>query len=195
MIITLDFETSGTDHNRHAPVTLGVAIIDEAGVKVAQDEWLFAPPYHYKTGKVTREYDINAMLIHEVPWPRIVKHGTPCADVLRELGDMAESHHAGNALVLAYNAPFDFGWYSTCLFLAGGYDRQSQSFKPAPPPIVGPWQCVMLLAKREYPHLPDHKLDTVAKHLGLARTTDAHGALEDALLCYEIYKAIQEAQR
>lgn len=49
------------------------------------------------------------------------------------------------------------------------------------PPFCGPWECALMRARRDL-RLSRYSLDEVAGALGLSRSSDTHGALEDAVL-------------
>lgn len=184
--LALDFETSGTDKDRHAPVTLGVALMEDGEV-LDSIEYLFAPPRHWKTKEITRAYEIGALEVSKVTWKRILTEGLECSYVCKSLGKWASDRGADELAIVAYNAPFDLGFYSTMLFLGGDWDPNTRGkWLTATPPLFGPWQCAMMLMKRAA-NLDDYKLDTAAAHFGLARSGEAHGALEDAVLAGQIY--------
>jgi len=187
--LTLDFETSGLDHKTHAPVSLGVALMEGSDV-VDSKEWLLAPPTD-KNGKITREYAVNALEISSYTWPQIKRDGMPIAAVMAELTGFAAAHNAHGLTVVAFNAPFDLGWYSECLFLSGSWNQHLRRFETFVPPLVGPWQCARLLAVTSGLGLERYDLDTVARHFGLSRSTEKHGALEDAILAGRIYSALR----
>ena len=184
--VALDFETSGLDTKRHAPVTLGVAMFDHGKV-VREKEWTFAPPVD-KHGKVSREYDLCALEISGVTWKQI-KAGQPVADVMQELASFIGGDSA--LPVVAFNAPFDFGWYSLCLYLGGSWSFAERRFKTFRPPLVGPWHCAQLMSASTL-EIERYNLDTVCAHFGLARTGEHHGALEDAKLAGEVYLRLVE---
>lgn len=185
--LALDFETSGLDPKRHAPVTLGVALFDGDQVE-ARVEWIFAPPTN-KDGKVTREYDAMALEISGNTLGRIRAKGMAHAVVLRELTDFAREHEAAQLPVVAFNSPFDLAFYSELMFLAGSWDQASRSYKTFKPPLAGPWQCVRMLAAQKL-DLDKYSLDAVAAHFGLARSSDSHGAIEDAILAGNVFLAL-----
>lgn len=187
--LALDFETSGLRPGEHAPVTLGVALMDGETV-VDSREWLFAVPTN-KDGKPTRAYDVIALEISGTSWTKIKKEGRPHADVCRELIAFAREHQAATLPVVAFNAPFDFAWYSDLLFLGGSWNQVARCFQTFLPPLVGPWHCARLMACADpMVDLARYDLDGVAQHFGLSRETDKHGALEDAILAGRIYSRL-----
>lgn len=188
--IALDFETSGLKPSEHAPVTLGVALMDGDAV-VDSREWLFAPPM--RDGKITREYSVNALEISGVSWTKIKKEGQKHSDVCRELLAWVREHQAQELTVVAFNAPFDLAWYSDLLFLGGSWNQAERVFQTFLPPLVGPWQCARLMACADPRiQIPRYDLDGVAAHFGLSRDTSKHGALEDAILAGKIYARLTQ---
>lgn len=185
--LALDFETSGLDPKRHAPVSLGVALFQD-GHPDAQEEWLFQPPRD-RTGRIGREYDVCALEVSGKTWTQLKREGAPHQEVCRALQEWAAKNNCREATIVAFNAPFDLAFYGELLFLAGAYNRQERRFRPHPPPLVGPWHCARLLAIENVPNLAKHDLETVARHFNLQRTTPRHSAQEDAILAGWIYQA------
>lgn len=188
-IVALDFETSGLDPKTHAPVTLGVAVMDGDDVAASQ-EWLFAPPTD-KNGKITREYSIAAMEINGIPWPKVKREGLPISKVMYELREFAALHAVSGATVVAFNAPFDLAWYSECLFMGGSWNQALRRFETFSPPLVGPWQCARLMACSQI-ELDAYNLDAVAGYFKLARESEKHGALEDAILAGQVFNRLRQ---
>jgi DNA polymerase III epsilon subunit-like protein len=185
--LALDFETSGTDPRRHAPVSLGVALMEGPEVLDSR-EWIIAPPKHYKTGRVEREYDVFALKVSGLTLAQI-ERGLTAIQVCGQLADWSRSNGSKDLAVVAFNASFDLSFYSDLLFLGGRYDTPSRAFKPFTPPLTGPWQCARMIAQTSV-DLPKYDLDTVANHFGFERSTDKHGALEDAILAGRVYAAL-----
>jgi len=193
MIVALDFETSNTKPGVGAPVQLGVAVMEGQDVKDTL-EVVLAPPRHWKDKeKITREYDVVALQVSGISWKAILG-GFPMAQGCNMLRALVERHEAQQALVVAYNAPFDLAWYADLLMLGGDWDPKTKGkWDTQQSPLLGPWQCVLMLARARL-DLPDYKLDTVAKHYDLARTGDTHSALEDAILAGRIYDRLKGTQ-
>ena len=78
----------------------------------------------------------------------------------------------GTDSVAAHNAPFDMG------FLRAYCHRAGRIFSPAE-------LCTVRMARRQLPHLPNHRLQTVAEHLGVG-SGGYHRALGDAMTTAEI---------
>lgn len=187
MFVALDFETGGLDPKRHWPVSLAIAVFNPASPEpvVLERDWIIAPPLN-KDGKPTREYDICAMQINGMKWKDILG-GTPAKVVLNDIREIAAREGLSGMPVIAHNAAFDLAFYSELCHAAGEWNNHTRSWEAAIPPLVGPWQCTKMLAQMQLPTLPNHKLDTVAAHFGLSRTSEIHGAREDAKLAGQIY--------
>lgn len=108
-------------------------------------------------------------------------HGLSSADTARasafpEVWGRIEPLIAGLPLV-AHNSPFDEG----CLrgvHVHYGMEYPGYEFR-----------CTCRMARRAFPGLPDHKLDTVAAHVGFDLSRHHH-ALADAEACAEIALAV-----
>ena len=187
-ILALDFETSGLNPGVHAPVSLGVALMEDGEV-VAQKEWMIAPPRN-KEGKITRSYDVVALEISGASWPRLKRDGLSPMQVCAELMGFAKEHDARGVTVVAFNSAFDHSWYSDLLFLAGAWNQAERRFEAFSPPLYGPWDCARWKACVQL-SLQRYDLDTVAAHFGFSRSGESHGALEDAILAGKIYFALE----
>jgi DNA polymerase III epsilon subunit-like protein len=191
--LALDFETSGLDPKRNAPVTLGVALFED-GKGVANLDLLIGPPT--KDGKILREYDVTALEICSMSWTKIKREGITPLAACAALMSFANEHKARELPIVAFNAAFDHSFYSELLFLGGGWNQSARRFEAFAPPLVGPWQCARLLAihRLGMDKLPKWDLNTVAKHFSLSRVADSHSALEDAIIAGRIYHALTAEQ-
>ena len=187
--IALDFETSGIDPRRHAPIGLAVVLFN-GGEAIASKEWKIAPTKN-KNGYYHREYDICAMEISGIKWSEL-KSAPPPASVCKELAVWSKEHDAKRLPVVAYKASFDFSFYNELLFMGGACDNAINVFEPFPAPLIGCWQCAYLIAREVLPKgcVMDYKLDSVIKHFGLSRESTLHGAKEDASLAGRVYLAM-----
>jgi DNA polymerase-3 subunit epsilon len=82
----------------------------------------------------------------------------------------------GDDLLVAHNASFDSSFVRNEVSLLGGL-------------IPNSWHCTVRLARRCLPHLSNHKLDTVYRHLfgSLPVSVRRHRALDDARLAARIW--------
>ena len=182
--VALDFETGGLVSSIHAPVSLGVALMEDTNV-IDSREWLIAPVYD-RRGEMMRQYDPKAMKVNGYTVEQLQQDGVQIRQVMGELRDWADLHKARTETVVAFNAPFDLGFYGEALFLAGEWHGEHNSYHVHKPPLVGPWHCARMIASVRL-DLPNFKLDTVAGHFGLERKLEFHGALEDAILAGKVY--------
>lgn len=190
--IALDFETGGLVSSVHAPVSLGVALMEDLEV-IDTREWLIAPTYD-RFGKLMRQYDPKAMQVNGYTVEQLQKDGIHIAQVRSELATWAGDLKVRTEQVVAFNAPFDYAFYSEALFLAGKWHSEHNSFHVAKPPLVGPWHCARMIASVRL-DLPNYKLDTVAAHFGLKRTQEFHGALEDCILAGKVFTELKKIKK
>lgn len=82
----------------------------------------------------------------------------------------------GDSPLVAHNAPFDRSFVSRELALIGLG-------------LPGSWHCTVRLARKTLPQLPNHRLDTVYRHLfeELPCTVQRHRALDDARLTARVW--------
>ncbi len=87
----------------------------------------------------------------------------------------------GNAQLIAHNARFDVGFLRT--------EFKSLGFK-----LSNTVHCTLNLSRRLYPRLPNHRLETVYRHLcgEIDGGTRRHRALDDARLTAKVWLAMEE---
>lgn len=154
--LALDFETA-TGY-RDSACALGLAWVRDGRV-VGHAHRLIRPP--------DNAYTPFTMAVHGIT-PDRTAHEPDFARVWREVAP----HVAEGTPLLAHNAAFDMGVLRACLRAAG---------LPLPD---APHLCTVKVARRLWPTLPNHKLSTVARHLGV--DLDHHHAGSDAVACAEI---------
>lgn len=184
-ILALDFETGGVVPERHAPVSLGIAVMEGPQV-LASSEWVFG-----ESDK--REYDVRALRVSGTTWSQI-QAAPPVRDVMNSVQEWlranADVPSPFGWPIVSHRASFDQAFWSDCLFLAGEwrYDRaqKKRRYFPFHELLCGPWVCTMRMMQG-WDALPDYKLDTVAAHFGLSRSSEKHGALEDAILAGQVF--------
>lgn len=190
--VSFDMETSGLRPGVNAPVCLSVGLFED-GKCTSSESWTIAPPM--KDGRITREYDVVALEVSGRHWPDI-KRGLNPRNVCQALSDWVRSNDAESLTVVAFNAPFDFSWYSDLLFLGGVWNRSESRFDIFVPPLAGPWQCLrMMLMNDRDADLGKYDLETVLKHFGLCREGNSHCCHEDVILtglCYSKYLESRE---
>ncbi len=151
-LIVLDFETSGLSPAQGGrPIEIG-AVLLQGGRVVDRFQSLMDPGF--RVSAFIQDYTgiTNAMLAH----------APPCREVMARFARFIEGHP-----LAAHNASFDRGFL----------DAELQRLGLAP---TAAFACTMLAARRVYPAAPNHKLGTLAQHLGLPWSGQAHRALGDA---------------
>ncbi|NYZ16292.1 3'-5' exonuclease [Azospirillum sp. RWY-5-1] len=154
-VLAIDFETA--NERRDSACALGVAWIEDGRV-VATEEHLIRPREMRFLPMNTAIHGIRAEDVADAP---------SFAELWRELGPRMEG-----ALVLAHNAAFDLSVLRHTL-ADHGLGHPSCAYL-----------CTVIVARRAWPELSRHRLDTLADHLGLA--LDHHRAGSDAEACGRI---------
>lgn len=158
----LDFETA--TRSTASACALGVVVVDD-GVEVARQAWLLRPPYNqYHRGNVAVHGIVPADTEDAPEFPAI------WAEAMRLVGDRP---------IVAHNASFDVSVIRGCC----------EAFGVAPPATT--YACTVQLARRTWRELPNHKLPTVAAHVGAPLVH--HDALSDASACSAILSACIDA--
>lgn len=187
-ILALDFETGGLTPGVDGLLQIGAALM-EGGTVLDTFESLIAPPTHYKTGRVARNYNVVALEITGIKWSAI-KAAPNAVAVCEKLAEWTRGHDAEYMPVVAFNSPFDHAWYSDLLWLASGWHPTIKGERQAFPPMLkGPWYDTRVLA---WGLCEKYDLDTVSSHFGLSRDSSRHGALKDAILAGKVFHALAE---
>jgi DNA polymerase-3 subunit epsilon len=156
----IDFETA----NRHRASVCSVGVVVVRGGEVTDRFYeLICPTPNYYNPLFTE--------IHGLDY-----HDTVSADKFPEVWRRIVPRIKGLPLV-AHNSPFDEG----CL--RGAHEYYGMEYPGYE------FYCTCRLSRRAFPHLPNHKLPTVAAHVGFD-FTNHHNALADAEACAEIAKVI-----
>lgn len=153
--VALDFETA--NEHRGSVCAVGIARVQDGRV-VHRESHLVRPPDMRFNG-------IN-ISIHGIR-PEDVEHAPTFDRLWPTLEPILRDR-----VVLAHNAGFDISVLRHVLDAYGiRYPRLS-------------YLCTVQIARRVWPRLPDHKLNTVAGHLGLSLRH--HDAEDDAVACADI---------
>jgi DNA polymerase-3 subunit epsilon len=161
--IVLDFETTGLSPDQ------GDRITEVAAIRVANNQILEHYTSLANAGRgipsfITQLTGISAQMIRTAP---------PVHHVIHEL-----ARFVGNDPIIAHNASFDRK------FLIAEY-RYAGLASPNNDVI-----CTLRLARRLLPQLPNHKLSTIASHLGIRFPSDAHRAEADARVAAGVLLAL-----
>lgn len=183
--VALDIETSGLNPDTHAPVQIGLAVMDDTAVLATYEAILAEFP--------KREYSVKALSISGITWKQI-QGGKPVAEVFMELERFIAKWEVGDVPIVSHNAKFDQGFWDILALSCGAWFGKwpDKKFIKEKELLRGPWICTMRATdplRSELTLIPDSKLDTVAAHFGLSRSTEKHGALEDAILAGKIWQA------
>lgn len=156
----IDFETA----NQHpsSVCSIGVVVVRDGSI---QDRFyeLIRPTPNFYTYWNTRIHGLSVS-------------DTATADTFPKVWARA-THFIADLPLIAHNSPFDEG----CL-------RAAHLHYEIPYPDYD-FLCTCRLARRAFPHLPNHKLHTVAAHVGFD-LQNHHHALADAEACAAIALAI-----
>lgn len=162
--VAIDFETANA--YRASVCAVGLAWVRDGEV-VEQRDWLIRPAAHVGGG----EFNAWNVRVHGIR-PHMVANAATFAELYPQLISVI-----GTDLLVAHNASFD----RSC------FDKSCGAFGLRSP--RNPWACTMLEARRLLPALPDHKLPTVARALGVDQHHH-HDAGDDALVAAEIHLAL-----
>jgi DNA polymerase-3 subunit epsilon len=162
--VAVDFETA--NGSRASVCQVGLTRV-AGGEVVAEDAWYVIPP----TG--VENFNVRNVLIHHITPEFVARHGIDWEASLARF----EGFAAGQVLV-AHNAGFDHSVF----------ERSTRHLALAVPPHR--WEDTLALSRRTL-DLPNHKLDTVARHLGIAEFAH-HDACADARACALIATVIAQ---
>lgn len=159
--VIMDVETTGLSVQR------GGRVIEVGAVAVVGDSIVDELDTLIDTGA---EISYGAYLVHGISEELLRGKPRP-DDVWNGFLDFA-----GDDPLVAHNAPFDSSFVRNEVSLLGRV-------------IPNSWHCTVRLARRCLPHLSNHKLDTVYRHLfgALPVSVRRHRALDDARLAARIW--------
>ena len=165
-IIAIDVETTGLSPARGDRVIEIAAVIVEGGRLVDEFTSLIRVdhPIHPAAHKV---HGISSLVLRDSPRPD---------EVWPEF-----ARFIGTSTLLAHNAKFDLS------FLKHEFSRIGLKFSNL-------HHCTLETSRRRLPHLPNHRLETVARHLlcGLPESIRLHRALDDARLAAQVWVALEQ---
>lgn len=166
-VAVIDFETTGLSPTQGARATEVAAVLVRDGRLTGRFSSLmhsgaWVPPFIEQLTGIS-----NAML----------RDAPPAAQVMREVLAFTQ----GCALV-AHNASFDRAFWGHESSLAGvvGGGEHAAAFA-----------CTLLLSRRLYPEMPNHRLGTLAGEMGIECDGRAHRALADAEMAARLWLRIQ----
>ena len=139
------------------------------------------------SGEVVAEFQSLIRVPRAIPWQASQVHGI--TDAMLDGQPLPEEVYPdfcdflGANTLVAHNARFDLP------FLAHEFGRLGMGLRNR-------HICTLQLARRRLPHLSDHRLETVARHLlgPLPAETRLHRALDDARLTARVWMAMGGSQ-
>jgi DNA polymerase III subunit epsilon len=158
--VSIDFETA--NEKRHSPCAVGIVVANET--EIVDEYYSLINPETY--------FNPFNIRVHG-----IVENDVLDAMTFSEIWPTLENYLSGN-LVVAHNASFDMSVIRQTL------DRDRLSYPELD------YVCTANIAKRVWPEMPNHKLNTLASHHGFS--LNHHNALEDARVAAQVMqKAIE----
>ena len=189
-IAVIDFETTGMSPAQGARATEVAAVLVRDGRIVGRFASLmrsgaWVPPFIQQLTGISN---------------RMLASAPPSAEVMQQVSDFT----AGCGVV-AHNAAFDRGFWQHERAMAGcgsagdaGHgDPGDRADGPRnPPPLDDSFACTLLLSRRLFPEVPNHRLGTLAQWHGIVPTGRAHRALADAEVTAELWlRIVGQVQR
>lgn len=160
--VAIDFETA--NYQRNSACSVGIVEVKKNKVANKQS-YLIRPPRLYFLPQFTELHGISKDDVKNQP-------------TFAELWPSLKKYLEGK-MVVAHNAQFDIGVLQACLYT---YQIEYPSFE---------YLCTLSIARKVWPDLCNHKLNTVANFLGLS--LNHHNALDDALVAAKIVSAAAQA--
>jgi DNA polymerase-3 subunit epsilon len=150
--VAIDFETA--NERRDSACALGLAVVGDGRV-TRTASWLIRPPEMRFDWRCTRVHGIRARDVADAP---------EFADVWLEVAT-----YLNDGRLLAHNASFDMAVLRAML---AAYGMETPDVRYA---------CTLAMARRAWPDLPRHRLDTMCEHFGIELVH--HDAASDARAC------------
>lgn len=159
--VIVDVETTGLSTGNGGRVIEIGAVAVEGNAIIAELGTLIntRTPIHYGAQRV---HGISSEMLRGKPEPR---------EVWPVFLDFVS-----DSPLIAHNSSFDSGFIRNELSLLGLH-------------LENPWHCTVRLSRKRLPQLPNHKLETVARHLlgGIASDCRFHRALDDARITARVW--------
>lgn len=154
--IAYDFETA--NHELHSACSIALVMVKDNQI-VGKYYSLIKPETYFHSKNIE---------IHGIS-PKDVEKAPSFKEVWQEI----QHYFQRDRLIVAHNASFDNRVLSGCLAY---YDLPEAHFLSL---------CTVRTSRKLYKELPNHKLNTVSKYLGIA-LDQHHHALDDSLACANI---------
>lgn len=158
--VAIDFETANAEPN--SACSLGIVVVEQ-GVMVKKYYKLIKP--------VGENFSSENIAIHGIT-PLMVKNEPSLKELWPEIKPLL-----ANKLVFAHNAAFDIRVLKN-------------SLECMPIELNTSYACTVILSRRVWQNLPNHKLGTMSSYLNIK--FKHHNAIEDAVACAQIVLAAAE---
>ncbi|PSW06625.1 3'-5' exonuclease [Photobacterium lipolyticum] len=163
-VIVLDFETTGLSPNQgDRAIEIGAVLIEQGEV-VDRFQQLMNPGFRVSSF-IERYTGITNNMLRTAP---------PCDEVMDQFADFIGDHN-----LVAHNASFDQR------FLEAELDNIQRNYG-------GEFACSMLIARRLYPHAPNHKLGSLVEYKNIDNDGVFHRALADSEVTAKLWLLMLE---
>lgn len=163
--VVFDLETTGLKY--HDPVD----IVEISAIKVMKETFRLSGKAETYTA-IVRPWrgglNPEAAAINQITQKLIDEEGQEISSAIKEFVDFV-----GDRLLIAYNVSFD-SWFLKRELQDQGISKRYK------------YECALKLARRAFPNLKNHKLTTVASHMGIS-TQGAHRAMQDCVMALQVY--------
>ena len=153
--IAFDVETPNFANDRMSAI--GITVV-EGGQIIGTYDTLVDPEEHFDRFNIRLTGITPEMVVGKPTFP----------ELWQEIGPLLDS-----GLLIAHNAPFDLSVLAKCLRAYGICWHSSV-----------PYACTCQMARRCFSHLPNHRLDTLCRYLGIE--LNHHQAGSDSLACAQV---------
>ncbi|MBR5528057.1 MAG: 3'-5' exonuclease [Clostridia bacterium] len=154
--IVFDVETPNHENSRMC--SIGITVIDDG--EICDDIYYTVNPGTY--------FDTFNMMLTGIT-PETVCHSCGFEALWNEIGNLFST-----GTLVAHNAPFDMSVLSKCIRDYG-----------LPHPRCFEYVCTCRMARKCFPQLQNHKLDTLCGYLGI--DLSHHNAASDSRACAELF--------
>lgn len=163
-LVVLDFETTGLSPD-HGDRAIEIGAVKIVGGRIVDRFQRLMNPGFAINGFIAQYTGITNAMLRNAP---------PCTEVMAEFHEFLEDHN-----LVAHNASFDRK------FLEAEFARISRT-------CAGAFSCSMLLSRRVLQDAPNHKLESLVRHLNIESDGRFHRALYDAEMAGRIWLALLE---
>lgn len=161
--VIVDVETTGlAPHRGDRVIEVGAVLLEAGG---AADEF-------HSLIRIKERIPVSAQLVHGIS-NGMLKDWPEADDVLPRF-----KKFIGRSILVAHNAQFDMR-FLRYEFLRVGFELKNR------------YVCTLEMSRARFPRLPNHKLETVYRHVtGKRPDEQCHRALADARMVAEIWREI-----